>query len=1141
MHSLLLHSQRVIGEVMLVEKMYVRCPADWESASDPRVFICGQIVEIDKFRKTVRVRIYDPFSCLVFFEDLPKGEIEISDSMVQHCTFFLDSIVLVEKRQCKVRFCTKEDDEFYYYYLQDINSKEVFYVSEKEIIASFNNGRIDPSRQLKTYEFQNPYWFLGHAIVSKSINILNNSIYGFKELAGSKIYLLPHQVNSIMRCLQEEPCRYMLADEVGMGKTIEAISVLKIYMQDRSQKKVLVIIPKTLKEQWKIELFLKFNIAQGRDHNDNSVIVKSINEINEKDCFIKWDFVIVDEVHRYLGNHGYYMILHMISKNTRNLLLLSATPVQQRKDEYLSLLRLLQPDKYDSYSSKRFSELVEKQSHIVQKTALILDDLSDYEKEIYDVMSEEEDPRDSEDCQDLYEEITEELEEVCGELKDEKLGMLFDDICFDNEDLGVYAIKVIISYICSNYQIESKIIRNRRRMLETSENGKRILPSRELETITYELDNDRNLYEVLTYELLSDWITEHAHDNNDSVEQVIKPLLSSFFSSSWAFLDELEKAKRKGLEFDVELLTNARYWNDFEQFIIDHITAVINDPIKYEDYYSTRIMTVFEALYEEFYDKKMVLFTNYGKTFEIYKIALEKLFPDKEISFFGAKMSKDEMELNAYRFQNDSACRLMLCDYTGGEGRNFQCADYILHIDLPWDANMIEQRIGRLDRLERDQDRPVVHSVVVHSLETFEYALFRFWNEGLRIFTQSLSGMEIIMKDINKEIEEAIREDFKFGLFEKIPKIIELADYMRTEVRKEQNFDVAGSIYRPMYNELKRLIEYYIENENELFAKTMKNWASLAGFHEIENKEGVVVYSAHSFVPKSAINALLIPPKWNDYIHSAQNTFITRVENQYNRKKSVKNIERSIRGTFIRKQAIENDYLHFFAPGDAVFDCIVDNAICSCKGRSSAFAFPAEISWIGIIYTWSQTPDLDYLLQNGVSVHALSPYRNYLMSEQMVIPVAIENEDQVTDAQVVREYNQLIAKGFKQNNVVHLGKRGGISNFIRKESSAKSNIGWFRREYSEEDWNELVDYSRKEALKKATEIFKKKSNIRGAKEEMERTRSARAANIVYFGLEDKDIEKMKETQEIILNAIKRPRLVLESAAFVWMVKRNEKR
>jgi ATP-dependent helicase HepA len=55
-------------------------------------------------------------------------------------------------------------------------------------------------------------------------------------------------------------------------------------------------------------------------------------------------------------------------------------------------------------------------------------------------------------------------------------------------------------------------------------------------------------------------------------------------------------------------------------------------------------------------------------------------------------------------------------------------------------------------------------------------------------------------------------------LFEKIPNIIKLADDMRTTVKKEQNFDAAGFIYRPMYNELKRLIDYYAQNENELFA-----------------------------------------------------------------------------------------------------------------------------------------------------------------------------------------------------------------------------------------------------------------------------------------------------------------------------------
>lgn len=1118
--------------------MYVRCPADKESLTDPRVFVCGQIIKIDKFKRTVIVKIYDPFSKLMFFEDLPKGEIEFPEFMVQRCTFFLGSTVLAKNQSCKVLSYVKAKDEFYYYYLQNIESKEVFRLSEKNIVAAFNNGWVDPSVQLKKYEFQNPHWFLGHSIVSKNMNLLDNSIYGFRELAGSKIYLLPHQINSIMRCLQEEPCRYMLADEVGMGKTIEAISVFKIYMQDRSNKKALVIVPKMLKEQWKTELFLKFNIGQGNDKNHNSVIVKSVDEINEEDQYIQWDFVIIDEVHRYLGNSSYYTFLRTISKNTENILLLSATPVQQRREEYLSLLRLLFPKKYDSYSKEQFDELIEKQRHIIQKTVLILDDLSDYEEEIENVESEE-DPHDSEDCQDLYEEIHDGLEEICNDLGDEKLSSLFQKINFVGDDLGVYAIKVIISYICSNYQIESNIIRNRRKLLEVSEDDERLLPTRELETLAYELDNDQNTYETLVYEQLSNWILNRVKKDKDSVERDIRPLLGAFFSSPWAFLDELDTAIKKGLSIEQELIANVEHWKSFEQNIIDHVTLIIDDPIKYEDYYSTRLITILNAIYDDLYDQKIVLFTNYEKTFEAYRSALTKLFPQEELSFFGESLSKDEAELNAYRFQNDSSCRLMLCDSTGGEGRNFQCADYILHIDLPWDANIIEQRIGRLDRLERDPARPVVHSIVVYTQETFEEALFRFWNEGLKIFTQSLSGMEIIMDDINREIVTAIQQDFKFGLFDKIPKIIELADVMRSTVRKEQNFDAAGFIYRPMYIELKRLIDYYVQNENELFTKTMTNWASLAGFHGIESTSGIITYSAHSFVPKSAMNALLIPPKWNDYINSAQNTFVNWVQDQYNKTKDVKNVGRSISGTFIRKQAIENDYLHFFAPGDAIFDCIVDNAMHSCKGQSSAFSFLASINWTGIIFTWSLSPNINFLLTNGVSLYALSPYRNYLMSEQVVVPITIRNDDDITDEQVVCEYMKLIELGFEAKNVIHLGKRRNSPGFLKKIIREQSNLNWFRQEYVEESWCDLVDNAKKDAAVKALEIFRRRSNVRGAKKEMERTLSARAANAEYFGLSDTGIENLKNTQEIILNAIKRPRLILESAAFVWMVKKND--
>lgn len=1121
---------------MLEEKMYVRCPADRESITDPRVFVCGQIIKVDRFKKTVSVKINDPFGYLLFFEHLPRNIVEYPEEAVNHCAFFLDSTVIYKGENYKVLTSGKAKDGFYYYYLQNSTSKEIIPVSERNIIAAFNNGRIDPALQLRNYEFQNPAWYLGHAIVSKSMNVLDNSIYGFKELAGSKIYLLPHQVNSIMRCLQDDPCRYMLADEVGMGKTIEAISIFKIYMQNRSNRNALIVVPEALKEQWKTELFFKFNIELGKDINGNSVTVMTLKEIGNAELSRNWDFVIVDEVHRYLPSEDKYRMLHRVSHNTRNILLLSATPVQQRKEEYLSLLRLLLPDKYDSYSIEKFSDLIEKQSSIIQKTALILDDLGDLEEEIGS-FEDEDDPHESEDCSDLFEEIQDGLEEIVEDLEDERLKGLFETIDFDNDDLGVYAIKVIISYICSNYQIESNIIRNRRKMLEVTEDGTRLLPTRELETITYDLDSNRNTYETLTYEALSDWIIAESKDCNLTTERNIRLLLESFFSSPWAFKECVTQLGALH-SFNQEVAENAARWAAYEDDIVNHIQEILDDPDQFEDFYSSRIVTVMNALYEEYYNKKIVLFTNYESTFLTYRTVLETLFSSEEISFFGNTLKDDELELNAYRFQNDRNCWIMLCDYTGGEGRNFQCADYILHIDLPWDANMIEQRIGRLDRLERDPERPIVHSVVVYSKETFEEALFNFWNEGLKIFTQSLSGMEIIMNDINNEILAAVKDDFRYGLFNRIPKIINLAEDMRLTVRKEQNYDAAGFVYKPMYNELRRLIAYYSENENDIFADTMRKWASLAGFHGSGNN-GVVSYSAQSFVPKSAINALLIPPRWNDYVASATNNFVSKVQSNYDAKNNKKPQIGTIKGTFVRKLAIENDYLHFFAPGDAVFDCIVENAMHSCKGQVGAFAYSASVDWMGIIYTWSLTPNIEYLLRNSVNLYAMSSFRNYMMSEQVVVPISLKNDELLSEEQIVRVYNELVGKSNKPNNIVHLGKRGSTPGILKGIVTGSSNVGWFKQHFSEDEWGDIIDTTRQKAAEKAKQVFIRRSNLRGAKEEMSRILSAKSANAEYYGLSDQNIEDLENTHKIILEAIKHTKLVLDSAAFVWMVKKND--
>ena len=109
-------------------------------------------------------------------------------------------------------------------------------------------------------------------------------------------------------------------------------------------------------------------------------------------------------------------------------------------------------------------------------------------------------------------------------------------------------------------------------------------------------------------------------------------------------------------------------------------------------------------------------------------------------------MTSDELELNAYRFQNEPEYRIMLSDESGGEGRNFQTADELICIDLPWSANTLEQRIGRLDRIGRDKTKDV-KSVIVYARDSVEGDLADIWNKGLNIFNKSQSGLEIIMND----------------------------------------------------------------------------------------------------------------------------------------------------------------------------------------------------------------------------------------------------------------------------------------------------------------------------------------------------------------------------------------------------------
>ena len=143
----------------------------------------------------------------------------------------------------------------------------------------------------------------------------------------------------------------------------------------------------------------------------------------------------------------------------------------------------------------------------------------------------------------------------------------------------------------------------------------------------------------------------------------------------------------------------------------------------------------------------------------------------------------------------------MLSDESGGEGRNFQNADIVIHIDLPWNANTLEQRIGRLDRIGRQGGRPVV-SVVPYVEETLDEDLLHVWSEGLRIFVESQSGLEIIMNEIDEKILRSVSEDLKYGLSNMLPQLMEDMEKLKKTVKLEQHFDTAAYQYQSLNQQL---------------------------------------------------------------------------------------------------------------------------------------------------------------------------------------------------------------------------------------------------------------------------------------------------------------------------------------------------
>lgn len=1092
---------------MLKTGMYVRCSIDTEYPNEPRDFISGKILEINEFAETAKVIFYDLLGLKKYYQ-VPRT-LEFPLTKLCHCKIINGSLAEYYGELYRVIQFIKDKD-FYYYYLAT-DDGAVVKACEKDIDVTFNAGEISPLTQIKHFEFQNPMWYFGRSAVNMTIHSIDNAFYGFKELAGCKIFLKPYQLKTVMRCLSEQNCRYMIADEVGLGKTIEAASVLKVYLSDKKRQKILICVPDALVEQWKTELAFKFRLFEGENLNGNIIKILPMSKVAVTNG--KYDFVIVDEVHSVLNNELSYEAVLRLSSSADNVIMLSATPVQSRNKEYRKLLSLIQPERYYGMSDEKFIDLLELQNRVIRKVYSAVIYLEDYKEAI-----KESEGQHNEDSREAFDELVETLEYIAEKTGDKTIKEDIEKLNYENDNFSILKLERLVAYICEAYQLERCIIRNRKKSEDTNK--------RVLKEIPYEMDTEFNNTEYRIYSLLSDWIFNNKFDRKDFNNKIL-PLIWSFFSSSAAFSDELKN--NPSVPNEIRELTAS--WISDDLNTINNIRNILDDPMDS----MSRMVTICDYLEQEAYDKKVLIFTHFSGTHRLFRQLLTRVFGDNCCTFFSEGMTPDELELNTYRFQNESGYRIMLSDESGGEGRNFQIADELICLDLPWSANTLEQRIGRLDRIGRDKTKDVV-SVIVYAQDSVEKDLADIWNKGLNIFSKSQSGLEIIMNDIDEQIRTAVMNDFKYGLSSIVDEMVGEIKKIEKQVKEERHFDIATYTYQYTNKEIERTVKRYNENESELFRNSMMSWSSLAGFRGNSVSDNIVRFNASSFSPKSAYNTMFVPPDMDIMIKDRLNQMQNHIRS-LNGDKAIQSDINSIQGTFDRNLALGNDYLHFFAPGDGIFDSIVNNAVSAYKGRCAAFALECSMDWEGFVFNWYIVPDELLLLKSGISLKQVNQYRGFLSSEIISTYISIDGINAGTDKNIIQEFKKCFDFPINElkNYFANFGKRTPSNDFLGiKGKYAISNLSWFRETHSASQWITAVTTCYNTAKKQAIEEFRKLNRIKALNDTLNREFCSVCATAAYFGRDIDSIEKMR-SNEVVLEAFSKPNIVLDSVCYVRMI------
>lgn len=577
------------------------------------------------------------------------------------------------------------------------------------------------------------------ACINTSHKIRNTSNNTISSLKASKTIFKAYQFKPLLKFLNSRNHRVLIADEVGLGKTIEAGHIMLELSARRELNNALIVCPKSLQEKWQIELKEKFGfnfeIYKEKDdlaydiRNKNGYVRGIVNyekiRISDNNAvfealesgYKKFDFILCDEAHRLRNSET------LTHKGMRRLLespaaavFLTATPVMTKEENLFNLLALLDPEQYSDYSvflntlsvNQPFIKAISALNENVNY-ATIRDNLANAEVGTFYTIG------DTQFQQRYYKIAT-----IKDRFKDSPLYQRIirnlNSGKTDNET------KVSLQFDLSSMSPMNNVFSRTRK--------------REITTDWTQAERDTHTSIIHLYPEEKDYFTAIIEDYIDTEEEL---------SSPGAALGLIQKKRQ---------VSSSVYGYLNESFkLINGVDEYSENPDAKVD----ELVRIIEAMKGEG-RKHLIVFAVFKDTLRYLAIRLSKFGYDT-ISIHG-DVESEERVLRLQRFRAASHFTVLLSSEVGSEGLDMQFCDAMVNYDLPWNPMVVEQRIGRIDRFGQKSPKVHIYNLVVE--DSIQVDIYERLLDRIGIFKNCIGDLEAILdKDLENSGMRNIQEWFQ--------------------------------------------------------------------------------------------------------------------------------------------------------------------------------------------------------------------------------------------------------------------------------------------------------------------------------------------------------------------------------------------